>query len=111
MPYVKRDENGKIIALLERPEAADCEPLSTASGELLEFLADSGDESVRTFLRATDQDLVRVLEDLINLLIEKRIIRFTDLPDHAQQKLLGRRRARERLSGSESPVIDADDII
>lgn len=111
MPYVKRDENGRIIALLEQPEATGCEPLSAASGELLEFLADSGDESALTFLRATDQDLIRVLEDLVNLLIEKRIIRFTDLPDDAQQKLLGRRRARERLSGSESPVIDTDDII
>ena len=111
MPYIKRDKNGKIIALLDEPDGENSEQLSASSDELLEFLSDSGAESARTFLKSSDTDLIRVLEDLINLLIEERIIVFTDLPESAQQKLLTRRQAREQLSSSESPVIDSEDII
>lgn len=111
MPYVKRDASGKIIALFDRAGSEALEKVSTTSEELLEFLNESGEDSVRVFLESTDRDLIRVLEDLINLLIEQRIILFTDLPESAQQKLLSRRQAREKLSDSNSPVIDSEDII
>ena len=111
MPYVKRDENGKIIALLDAPDGETTEQISTTADELTDFLSGSGDESVRAFLESTDKDLIRVLEDLINLLIAERIILFTDLPESAQRKLLNRRQAREKLDNSDSPVIDSDDII
>lgn len=111
MPYVKRDGNGKIIALLDEPDGEAAEQISTTSDELTEFLSASGEKSVREFLESTDKDLIRVLEDLINLLIEERIILFTDLPESAQRKLLNRRQAREKLDSPNSPVIDSDDII
>ena len=38
--------------------------------------------------------LVRVLEDLIDLLIARDVVRFTDFPDAAQEKLLERRSMR-----------------
>lgn len=52
--------------------------------------------------------MVRVLEDLINALIDKGVLRITDLPDSAQAKLAGRSRARNAL-GSTRLLVDDDD--
>jgi hypothetical protein len=46
----------------------------------------------------SDLGLARVLEDLIDLLIEKGTFMFTDLPPAAQQKLLSRRGLRREFS-------------
>lgn len=48
-------------------------------------------------LTQSDLALVRVLEDLIDTLIEKGLIQFTDLPPAAQAKLLSRRETRAAL--------------
>ncbi len=45
-------------------------------------------------LSETDTDLARVLEDLIDVLITRGVIQFTDLPEAAQAKLLERRQTR-----------------
>lgn len=49
-------------------------------------------------LSQTDADLARVLEDLIDVLITRGVIQFTDLPEAAQVKLLERRETRASLS-------------
>jgi len=49
-------------------------------------------------LSQTDTSLVRVLEDLIDVLITRGVIQFTDLPEAAQAKLLERRETRASLS-------------
>lgn len=49
-------------------------------------------------LSQTDLALARVLEDLIDTLIAKGLIQFTDLPAAAQSKLLNRRETRAALS-------------
>ncbi|MDO8958202.1 MAG: hypothetical protein Q7U85_00545 [Rhodocyclaceae bacterium] len=49
-------------------------------------------------LAGSDQVLVRVLEDLIETLIRKDLIRFTDLPEAAQAKLLERRTLRRSVN-------------
>lgn len=48
-------------------------------------------------LSQTDTSLVRVLEDLIDALITRGVIQFTDLPEAAQAKLLERRETRASL--------------
>lgn len=48
-------------------------------------------------LSDTDLGLVRVLEDLIDVLISKGVLQFTELPAAAQAKLLERRTARAGL--------------
>jgi len=45
-----------------------------------------------------DASFVRVLEDLIETLIERGAIRLTDLPVSAQKKLSERRGLRRRLN-------------
>ena len=49
-------------------------------------------------LSDTDADLARVLEDLIDVLITRGVIQFTDLPEAAQGKLLERRQPRATLT-------------
>ena len=49
-------------------------------------------------LNQTDVGLVRVLEDLIDVLITRGLIQFTDLPQAAQDKLLERRETRASMA-------------
>jgi hypothetical protein len=49
-------------------------------------------------LSQSDTGLARVLEDVIDVLITRGVIQFTDLPDEAQAKLLERRQTRASLS-------------
>lgn len=96
MPYVTRDKQGLITSV-------SLEPLDGSTGmaadspELVEFMSRIGTE--HGTLLQSDLHLVRVLEDLINLLIDREVIRFTDLPLPAQDKLMARRSMRESLGG------------
>ena len=49
-------------------------------------------------LLQSDTDMVRVLEDLIDVLIDQGVIKFTDLPKPAQAKLLQRKESRANLA-------------
>lgn len=49
-------------------------------------------------LSRTDTEMARVLEDLIDVLIHRGVIQFTDLPEAARAKLLERRQTRAHLS-------------
>lgn len=84
MLYVQRDEDGKITGLTVNP------------GENTEE-ANLTDQDVSEFLTASDPDMIRVLEDLIQLLIKKNVISFEDLPETAQLKLLYRKNTRSFL--------------
>ena len=57
-----------------------------------------------------DTDFIRVLEDLIDTLIEQGVLRLTDLPAEAQRKLLARKGLRNRLRNS-LDLIGQDDVI
>lgn len=94
MPYVKRDEQGRIATVRLEPDDG-LEELPPGSLELLEFMHKMGLE--QDSLQQSDMRLVRVLEDLIDLLIDRDVIRFTDLPLPAQEKLMERRSMRQSL--------------
>lgn len=49
-------------------------------------------------LAESDQALIRVVEDLVDTLIAKDLLRFTDLPEAAQAKLLERRSLRRSVN-------------
>lgn len=105
MAYVKRDEQGKIIDVFETPQADADEYVSIESAELIAFLSHSDDaDAARVALSVSDLALVRVLEDLINTLIDKEVILFTDLPPAAREKLANREKIRGQLN-------DLDDLM
>ena len=88
MVYVRRDNSNRVISLslVETPEHR--ESLPADAPELAGFvrILTRGQGELAT----TDQDMARVLEDLIHLLLEHDVIRFTDFPQAAQEKLLAR---------------------
>lgn len=94
MPYVKRDEQGRVRMVDLEPGEGLFE-ISANSPEIIEFMKSMGME--QSSLEQSDMRLVRVLEDLIDLLIERNVIHFTDLPQAAQEKLLERRSMRQSL--------------
>lgn len=100
--YIKRDDSG-AIELVSREATPDCsEFLPADSTELLEFLMEhESHESteVATHFQASDLAFVRVLEDVIELLMDKGVISFTDLPEPAQQKVMERQSLRRSLNG------------
>lgn len=59
-------------------------------------------------LLRSDLEMIRVYEDVVDVLISKRIICLTDLPRAAQEKLLRRKHLRSLLD-SFSEVIAAEE--
>lgn len=98
MPFVKRNEQGGITAVSQSPEPGFDEELAADNLELVAYLNGLGQGG--SSLSATDQDFVRVLEDVVELLIDKGIILFTDLPDSAQEKMLYRQRLRSKMGNN-----------
>lgn len=97
MPYVARDGDGRIVAVAEEAAIAAAEAIDADAPELAEFLARLVPEAANDIAR-TDLGLIRVVEDLIDTLIDKNLIRFTDLPEAAQHKLVQRRSLRHSLN-------------
>ena len=99
MRYVARDETGAIIAVFAEPnEGYAEEPISTGDPELVAFMGDiDSDEALRTYLAASDSDLLRIMEDLINVLIGNNLILLTDFPEAVQSKLMRRQTVRAKL--------------
>ncbi|MFP4209001.1 MAG: tryptophan synthase subunit beta like protein [Wenzhouxiangella sp.] len=100
--YVKRDENGQIVAISAVAETGFEEQLDSADPQLTLFVDSIQQQSVQATeevrqLRSSDVELARVVEDIINLLTDKGVIQFTELPEAAQQKLLQRKSLRRHI--------------
>ena len=109
MLYAERDADGKIIALTRVKTPGAEEIISAMDEELVEFFDRNGDGvDPRSLLGATDSSLIRVIEDLVNILIDKKVIRFTDLPPEVQKKINARQKIRQRLSNE---TLMVDDIL
>ena len=94
MLYAIRNEQGRIISLSETPKQG-AENVDIKNPEVLEFLSINDEEfTAEAFLEKSDTEVARIFEDLVDVLIHKGLIMFTDLPDQAQQKLLSRKLAR-----------------
>ena len=95
--YIRRGTDNRIVAISKVATEGFDEQVAEDNTELYDFLQDA--KSARQqILETSDLHMVRVLEDVINLLIERNIIRFTDLPSAAQGKLLSRRALREAVN-------------
>lgn len=104
MRYVLRDAAGKIVSLHLEP-VPGAEPLPRDHPEVKAFLALDDDEKSFAGL---DANLVRVLEDLIDVLIERNVLRITDLPAEAQQKLFDRKHFRSRVQKKSLQLFGSD---
>ena len=101
MVFIKCDARGNTVAVsTESPASAAVERGAWVRIE-------DSDPRVQAFCRTvaghdselsrSDAGFIRVLEDVIDLLVDRSVIMFTDLPQAAQEKLMARRNARARL--------------
>lgn len=80
---VSEEDKKAVYALLDAHDPND--PLALAA------------EDARKTLAETDQKMVRVIEDLIDVLVVKGVITSKDLPKAAQDRIAARRTARKSL--------------
>jgi len=97
MLYVLRDKDGNISGITTSATGEKVEEASLSNPEVMEFLADS------------DFGLIRVIEDLVDVLVQKNVITITDLPEQAQLKLLYRKNTRTILNEAGFVMTDDED--
>ena len=98
-----------ILGWLDEPDSDDD---TVARPRVINMPKDTGDSAtLQSVLIASDLELVRVLEDLIAVLIDKRIIMLTDLPQAAQRKLARRYELRSRLNDLGGIVAEQEEIM
>ena len=110
MPFVHKDAQGKILAVYTEPvdgaeEVAPNDPGLKAFIQANIPSADPAEDWAQS-----DLGLVRVIEDLIEVLIDKKLIMFTDFPEGAQRRLLDRRGLRKEFDLVEDLFGDGEEI-
>lgn len=108
MLYAKINEEGVIIDVATSQSDEFkllVAPNDPVVASLLEEKFKTTEASTQDILENSDSEMMRVLEDLIDLLSEKRLIQFTELPLAAQKKLLSRKWIRGVHSGGDESLI------
>ncbi|KHK61679.1 MULTISPECIES: hypothetical protein [Pseudomonas] len=108
MFYVQRDAQGLLVRVEATAYAEATETLPADNHEIQDWFANQAVENSLKQLKQSDLEMIRVLDDLIQVLTTKGVIRVTDLPAAAQAKLMDRNQAREALGGL-SRLIDDDE--
>ena len=102
MPYVVRDGGGNVRAVFDTP-VDGAEEVAPDDPGLADFVGKNAqpgmvlDEWVQS-----DLSLARVVEDLVDILIDKGVFMFNELPAGAQKKLNTRRGRRKEMDLMES---------
>lgn len=123
--YIKRDQQHRVVALSLIQEPGFDEILEDNTQELFDFLKRSPQianqpfmmrtietlEKAKESLAKSDEEFIRVLEDVINLLTVKGYIQFTELPEKAQEKLLTRQNIRANTNRLNLVDEDLDDSL
>lgn len=111
MPYVHRDSEGTILAVYEEhiEGTEEVEPDDPALTAFVQRNLPQAGVVADEWLMS-DLALARVLEDLIAILMEKKVIMFTDFPEGAQQKLRERQGLRNQLNFVEDLFVTDDDF-
>ncbi|MGQ0502554.1 MAG: hypothetical protein ACT4P0_08140 [Panacagrimonas sp.] len=90
--YVRRDGAGQIVSISPSrlPDHDErCAPDHPDLAAFVQLLL----PGKPAFLES-DLALIRVVEDLVDVLIHKDVLKLTDLPERVQEKLQARRRLR-----------------
>jgi len=106
MLHVLRGDDGAITSIFKSPQPGT-EALDEHDPAIQLFL-DAGSKTVP--FGDADADFVRVIEDVIDTLIQNNVIMLTDLPVAAQKKLMERKGMRNKMQGALNLFGD-DDVI
>ena len=97
MLYATRNTDGKITGITDTP-SADAEAIDQNHQDVKEFFSFHDDDfTPDSFFDESDIAIARILDDLVDLLVRKNVIMFTELPSEAQKKLLSRRLVRSLI--------------
>ncbi len=112
MPFIARDPSGRISGVFDQPSETAQEQCSANDPELRRFLG-VGQEEANSLDALVDSDVEmgRVMEDLIMLLIEKRVIMLTELPKAAQRKLARRHKWRSSIGDYAIFEAEAEEVL
>ena len=104
--FVKRNHRGEIVAVSKVQMQGIADEIGDDSAELSSFFGETLQRELAA-LHGSDLDMIRVLEDIVDLLIGKGVITFTDFPDAVQRKLSARQTLRKTMQ--DLSLIDEDD--
>ena len=112
MPYVQRNSAGRIVALMASGTSGEFLP--PQHPEVIEFLAtpsgDGSEDTANVDLFVSDLKMIRVIEDVIDILIAKNVIMFSELPLPVQEKILQKKGQREKLFGGVGNILSDGEI-
>jgi hypothetical protein len=101
MPYVTKDESGKIIRVSVRA-IPGAEVVPHDNPDIIKFLEDRKlspgliSEALGE-LRRTDNEMSRAVEDVITALLKKNILKMNDLPRAVQERIAHRVKMRIQI--------------
>jgi len=111
MLYIKFSEDNNITEI-DFSAKEGFEEISLHDPRLSEFIekSENSEEIIRKVLSRLDLDMVRTIEDVIDILIDRNVMLLTDLPDPVQNKILFKKTIRNLNKKSESILDDQDYI-
>jgi hypothetical protein len=91
MPYIQRDEKGRVVKVSTRG-LSGAELVPHNHPEVTAFLRQRGQdpqqvEIALNELRRTDNEMARAVEDVIMILLKKNVIKMSDLPKQVQDRI------------------------
>lgn len=115
MFYVSRDKSGYINGIFRKESAKAKELLPDNHPDIAFFFSGIHAKQLvqPAFMDLTNSDLafIRVIEDLVDLLIAKNILTFTELPEKVREKILSRKDTRGNLSGCNDLVVSDKGVL
>jgi hypothetical protein len=96
MVFIQRDSEHNICAIFKENKDNKLEYIDNAHPDVIQFLTHCAMEKTAVFIKS-DLELIRVLEDLIQILMTKNIISITDFPAPVVEKLVQRAKIREQF--------------
>ena len=106
MIYIKRNDENEIVALSHIQQKGFV-AAEDNSPEVMAYIKVFQDNNALELLRA-DLDFIRVIEDVIDVLINKNLINITDFHPAVIEKLLKRQKIRKEFTGLGGMDFDED---
>ena len=103
MPFLLRKADGSPLSLYREPQPG-ADWVAADHPDVLSFM----DGDLSSGFARLDASLIRVVEDLVDVLISRELIRITDLPLEAQEKLFSRKSFREKSSPRSLSLYNTD---
>lgn len=109
MIYVQENAQGDLLRVEMAPFAGMTGSLELGDERIQGWLTREEVRARLAKLKDSDLELIRVLEDLVGVLVDRGVIRYTDLPAAAQRKLEQRAETRAELGSLGGLLGDEDE--